>query len=166
MFRTVPLCPSSGVFHCTHSNSLCHTCCSYSLRAGSGRNCPNCPKFCSKNKCEKLVHLVVFITRIFSCFCDKSNKDGASLKLCRHLNRQNCACLTPYWMFLIQILSWANLCFVVTTPTILDVCSSAVLLCTCTVRTWLAVNAPSAWKIHTSYLRTASTFCKYTQVFL
>jgi len=24
MFRTVPL-PSSGVFHCTHSNGICHT---------------------------------------------------------------------------------------------------------------------------------------------
>jgi len=25
MFRTVPL-PSSGVFHCTHSNCICQTC--------------------------------------------------------------------------------------------------------------------------------------------
>jgi len=28
-----------GVFHCTHSNGICHTDYSYSLRAGSGRNC-------------------------------------------------------------------------------------------------------------------------------
>jgi len=33
MFRQF-LCPSSGVFHCTHSNGICAD----SLRAGSGRN--------------------------------------------------------------------------------------------------------------------------------
>ena len=32
------LCLSSRVFHCIHSNGLCHTGYSYSLRAGSGRN--------------------------------------------------------------------------------------------------------------------------------
>ena len=31
------LCPSSGVFHCTHGNGICHT--ADSLRAGSGWNC-------------------------------------------------------------------------------------------------------------------------------
>jgi len=36
----------------------------------------------------------------------------------------------------------------------------------CGIYTCLAVNALSAWKIHTSYLRTDSTFCRYTQVFL
>jgi len=30
------LCPSSGVFHCTHSSGICHT---GLLTAGSGRNC-------------------------------------------------------------------------------------------------------------------------------
>ena len=31
-------CPSSGIFHCTHSNSICHTGIADCLRAGSGRN--------------------------------------------------------------------------------------------------------------------------------
>ena len=38
---------------------------SYSLRAGSGRNCPKHVHFYSKNKFEKLVHLVRFIIRIY-----------------------------------------------------------------------------------------------------
>jgi len=32
-------CLSAGVFHCTHSNGLCHAGMSYSLRVGSGWNC-------------------------------------------------------------------------------------------------------------------------------
>jgi len=32
------LCPSSGVFHCTHSNGICRTGFADSLRAGSGWN--------------------------------------------------------------------------------------------------------------------------------
>ena len=36
MFRTVPL-AIIRIFHCTHSNSICHTGYSYSLRARSGR---------------------------------------------------------------------------------------------------------------------------------
>jgi len=32
------LCPSSGVFHCTHSSGKCHTGFADSLRAGSGGN--------------------------------------------------------------------------------------------------------------------------------
>ena len=80
------LCPSSGVFHCTHSNGMSYKFAD-SLRAGSGRNVlillallcvqwktpddgrRNCPKhveFYSKNKFEKLVHLVGFIIRILS----------------------------------------------------------------------------------------------------
>jgi hypothetical protein len=43
------LCPSSGVFHCTHSNGQ--------------RNCPKHVQFHSKNKFEKLVHLVGFIIK-------------------------------------------------------------------------------------------------------
>ena len=64
------LCPSSGVFHCTHSNGICHTClltydichcCVYSeklLMIDKGT-----VEFHSKNKFEKLVHLVGFIIR-------------------------------------------------------------------------------------------------------
>ena len=81
------ICPSSGVFHCTHSNGICHNRFVDCLRAGSGRPDPdrklsahipllcaqwktpdngqrNWPKhveFYSKNKFEKLVHLVGFI---------------------------------------------------------------------------------------------------------
>ena len=40
MFRTVPL-SIIRRFHCTHSNGVCHTGYSYSLRAGSGRFCPD-----------------------------------------------------------------------------------------------------------------------------
>ena len=88
------LCPSSGVFHCKHSNGICHTglvaaCEQYqnvpswsSSRAVSKpvwhipllclqrktpddglRNCPKHVEFHSKNKYEKLVHLVGFIIR-------------------------------------------------------------------------------------------------------
>jgi hypothetical protein len=88
------LCPSSGVSHCTHSNGICHTglltaceqdqdrtfwsCCVNSeelLMMGWGtpddgqRNCPKHAEFPSKNKTEKLVHLVGFIVRNhFMCF--------------------------------------------------------------------------------------------------
>jgi hypothetical protein len=56
--------PSSGVFHCTHSNGICHTgllCVQYS--DDEWRNCPKHVEFHSKNKFEKLVHLVGFIKR-------------------------------------------------------------------------------------------------------
>jgi len=89
--------PSSGVFHSTHSNGICHTClltaceqdqdgtavpswsCSQAVSksvwhvllpcvqrkiADDGqRNCPKHVKFHSKNKFEKLMHLVGFIIR-------------------------------------------------------------------------------------------------------
>ena len=84
------LCPSSGVFHCTHSNGMLYRFAD-SYRAGSGscsqavcisvwripllcvqwktpddgqRNCPKRVEFHSKNEFEKLVHLVDFITGI------------------------------------------------------------------------------------------------------
>ena len=91
------LCPSSGVFHCTHSNRYMSYRFADSLWAGSGwnwvsswscscavckpvwhipllcvqwktpddgqRNCPNHVEFHSKNKFEKLLHLVCFIIR-------------------------------------------------------------------------------------------------------
>jgi len=92
------LCPSSGVFHCTHSSGICRTglltackqdqdvpSCSY-LQAVSKpvwhtpllcvqrktpddgqRNCPKHVEFHSKNKFEKLVHLVGFIVRNLLC---------------------------------------------------------------------------------------------------
>jgi hypothetical protein len=37
------LCPSSEVFHCTHSSGICHTGYADSLRAGSGWNCRSIP---------------------------------------------------------------------------------------------------------------------------
>jgi len=87
------LCPSSGVFHCTHNNGVCHTVCekdqdgvpSWSCSQAVSkpvwhipllcvqwktpddgqRNCPKHVAFYSKNKFEKLVHLVGFIIRIY-----------------------------------------------------------------------------------------------------
>ena len=73
--------PSSGVFHCPHSNSLCHMgllsvnpydiycCCVYSeklLKMGQ-RTCLKHVEFYSKNNFEKFVHLVGFIIRIPRC---------------------------------------------------------------------------------------------------
>ena len=52
------LCPKSGVFHCTHSNGICAD----SLRGGSERIL-----HASKNKFEKLVHLVGIIMNTLNC---------------------------------------------------------------------------------------------------
>ena len=84
------LCPSSGVFHCTHSNGICHTglltaceqehlllltscqqtlwhiplLCVHRKTPDDGqRNCPKHVEFHSKNKFEKLVHLVGILIR-------------------------------------------------------------------------------------------------------
>jgi len=62
------LCPSSGVFHRTNSNGICHTGLLTACEQDQdGRPDPaRCPKhveFYSKNKFEKLVHLVGFIIR-------------------------------------------------------------------------------------------------------
>jgi len=72
MFRTVPLSIIRSFFHCTHSNGICHT---DLLKAceqdqdGPDDGQRNCPKhiefYFQKNKFEKLVHLVGFITRIY-----------------------------------------------------------------------------------------------------
>ena len=92
------LCPSWGVFHCTHNNGICHTglltaceqdpygtswscscstavykpvwhipllCVQWKTPDDGQRNCPNHAEFHSKNKFEKLVHLVGFITGMF-----------------------------------------------------------------------------------------------------
>ena len=88
------LCPSSGVFHYTHSSDVRHIglltaceldqdgtfrsssqavskpvwptpllCVQWITRNDGQRNCPKHVEFCSKNKIEKLVHLVGFIIR-------------------------------------------------------------------------------------------------------
>ena len=88
------LCPSSGVFHCTHCNGICHTslliaceedqdgtswsclqavrkniwhipllCVQWKTPDDGQKNCPKHVEFYSKNKFEKLVHLVGFITK-------------------------------------------------------------------------------------------------------
>ena len=82
------LCPSSGVFHCTHSNIICHTglliafkqdppwfcsqavsrpvwhipllCVQWKTPDDEQRNCPKRVHFHSKNKIQKLVQLVGF----------------------------------------------------------------------------------------------------------
>jgi hypothetical protein len=87
------LCPSSGVFHCTHSNGICHTglltaweqnlsrscsqavskpvwhipllCVQWKTLDDGKNNYPKHAEFHSKNKFEKLVHLVGFIIRIY-----------------------------------------------------------------------------------------------------
>jgi len=76
------LCPSSGVFHCTHSNGICHTVYAdifpascrqtrayyrlYSDKTPNDRqrNCPKHVQFHSKNKFDKLALLVGFIIGI------------------------------------------------------------------------------------------------------
>ena len=78
------LCPSSGVFHFTHSNDICHTSLLTACEQDQDGTCMTCTTVCtvknswwwteelsktcielySKNKFEKLVHLVGFITRM------------------------------------------------------------------------------------------------------
>ena len=82
------LCPSSGVYHCKHSNSICHTglltaceldqdvstpvwhipllCVQWKTSDDGQRNSPKHVEFYSKKKFEKLVHLVGFIIRSFT----------------------------------------------------------------------------------------------------
>ena len=69
MFRTIPLSIIRSFSLYTQQLCMSYTFAG-SLRAGSGRNRPdrNCPKnveFYSKNKSEKLLHLVGFIIRIY-----------------------------------------------------------------------------------------------------
>ena len=75
------LCPSSGVFHCTHSNGICHTvlqaaacktvwhipmlCVQWKTPDDGQRNCLKHVEFDSKNKFEKSVHLVGFNIQIY-----------------------------------------------------------------------------------------------------
>ena len=64
MFRTVPLSIIRSFLLCTQQWYMSYRFAD-SLRAGSGRNCPKHVEFYSKNKSEKLVHLVGFIIRIY-----------------------------------------------------------------------------------------------------
>ena len=62
------LCPSSGVFHCTHSKPVWHIpllCVQWKTPDDGQWNCPIHVEFYSKNNFEKLVHLVGFIIRIY-----------------------------------------------------------------------------------------------------
>jgi len=80
------LCPSSGVFHCTHSNGICHTglltvcelsanpwhipllCVQWKTPDDGQKNRPKHVEFHFKNKFEKSVHLVGFIIRKMELF--------------------------------------------------------------------------------------------------
>jgi hypothetical protein len=75
------LCPSLGVFYCTHSNGICHTglltavskhvwhmpllCVQWKTPDDRQRNCRKHVQFHYKNKFEKLVHLIGFVIRTF-----------------------------------------------------------------------------------------------------
>ena len=62
------LCLSSGIFHCRHNSGICHTGLLYLQWKNPDdghRNSPKHVEYYSKNKLEKLVHLVGFIIRIF-----------------------------------------------------------------------------------------------------
>jgi hypothetical protein len=93
------LCPSSGIFHCTHSSGiLCHTglltgcsqavsksvwhipllCVQWRPPNDGQRSCPKLVEFYSKSKFEKSVHLVGFITR--------NIKYGLHYILCSHIS--------------------------------------------------------------------------------
>jgi len=60
------LCPSSGVFYCTHSSGICRTgllCVQWKTPDDGQRNCLKHVEFHSKDKFERLVHLVGFMIR-------------------------------------------------------------------------------------------------------
>ena len=73
------LCPSSGVSHCTHSNTDADSlravsktiwripplCVQWKTPDDGQRDCPRHVEFYSKNKFEKLVHIVGFIIKIY-----------------------------------------------------------------------------------------------------
>jgi hypothetical protein len=100
------LCPSWGVFHCTHSNGICHTglltaweqavskpvwhkpllCVQWKTPHDGQRNCPKHVEFQSKNKFEKLVHLVGFIIR-------KCGKSSTSRHRVWHIPYQQTQCV-------------------------------------------------------------------------
>jgi len=63
MFRTVLLSVIRRVFHYTHSNGICHTGLLTACEQGQPLTASQRAEFYSKNKFEKLVHLVDFIIR-------------------------------------------------------------------------------------------------------
>jgi len=78
------LCPSSGGFHCTHNNGIYHTslltaceqdqdgtvlCVQWKTPDDGQRNYPKYVEFHSKNKFEKLVHLVGLVIRNYCTKC-------------------------------------------------------------------------------------------------
>jgi len=98
------LCSSSGVFHCAHSNGICHRviadrcqqtlydihhCCVYSEQTPDDgqRNCPRHVEFCSKNKFEKPVHLVGLIIRIYHNA--RSSERQTNEGIHRHFHQHN-----------------------------------------------------------------------------
>ena len=63
------LCTSPGFFHCKHSKPVWHIpllCVQWKTPDDGQRNCPKRVQFHSKNKFEKLVHLVGFLIRNLS----------------------------------------------------------------------------------------------------
>ena len=64
------------------------------------RNCPKHVEFYSKNKCEKLVHLVGFIIRIYQMLHGHLNVKGTKIRLIVHHNK---FLFTHICSFLIQI---------------------------------------------------------------
>jgi len=81
------LCPSSGVFRCTHSNGVCHTgllCVQRKTPDDGQRNCPKYVEFYSKNKFEKLVHLVGFIIRMITHRFFKKSTEATTLRPAFH----------------------------------------------------------------------------------
>jgi len=116
------LCPSSGVFHCTHGNGICHIglltaceqdqygtavlssscsqafgkpvrhiplpCVQWKTHDNGQRNCPKHVEFHSKNKFEKLVHLVGFIVRnLTRCTCHMNVRLPMFVIICGPLYR-------------------------------------------------------------------------------
>jgi hypothetical protein len=82
------LCPSSGVFHCTHSNGICNKsllCVQCKTPDDGRRNCPKHVEIHSKNKLEKIVHIVGFIIRNLSrCTVTWTSKTCFGLYICSY----------------------------------------------------------------------------------
>jgi len=144
MFRTVPLSIIRSFF-CTHSNGICHTglqdqdetswSCSQTVskpvwhtlvpllcvqwRTDDGqRNCPKHVEFYSKNKFDKLVHLVGFIIKIY---------------LTMHY--------TTYWLYEVF---WISFCVQVFTPHIIKYFTS-IYLGHCVHVQWVGVHTLVRW---------------------
>jgi len=75
------LCAPSGVFHCTHSKTVWYIPLwrvQWKTPDDAQRNCPKHVDFNSKNKFEKLVHLVGFVIRI--CHDERSPERHKPIK--------------------------------------------------------------------------------------